>query len=140
LLIVLLLYGAALSGAAEPSAKVSAKAPAKAPVTDLAKEPVDPVICDSRASAQTENPDCVEFGAAIGTLGLSWRQQMPDKVRWLMRRDALELCQQNRSEWGDRATALRDGCVFVSSQACTIVTARPVAHAELGNAVRECKP
>lgn len=101
----------------------------------------DPVICDSQRPDAQQDPDCFEFGAAVGTLGLGWRQQLPAKVRWLMRRDASELCQQARNEFGERASVtLRDGCIFISAQACTIVTLRPSAPAELGNAVRNCQP
>ena len=98
-------------------------------------------ICDSQRPADPQDEDCYEFGAAVGSLGLSWRQQLPGKVRWLMRRDADALCQQERNEFGERAsTSIKVGCVFVSEQACTIVTPRPASHAELGNAVRNCQP
>lgn len=114
-----------------------AAAPAKMP---LAAEDAL-VICDNQRPADSQDEDCVEFGAALGTLGLSWRQQLPGKVRWLMRRDAADLCQQTRSEFGDRASgSLKEGCVFVSGETCTIVTARVTSHAELGNAVRNCQP
>ena len=110
------------------------KAPAPGPSTD-------PVMCDSQRPDDQQDPDCVEFGAAVGTLGLGWRQQLPARVRWLIRRDASDLCRQARSEFGERSTAtLRDGCIFLSAQACTIVTLKPAAHAELGNAVRNCQP
>ncbi len=116
--------------------------PAASPGKTLATPAgTDPVICDSQRPDDQQDPDCFESGAAVGTLGLGWRQQLPAKVRWLMRRDASELCQQARNEFGERASApLRNGCIFISAQSCTIITLRPAAPAELGNAVRNCQP
>lgn len=118
---------------------------ASPPTAPLAAEVDTLVICDNPrpadAETKAEADDCVEFGAAVGQLGLSWRQQLPGKVRWLMRRDATDLCQKNRSEFGERTSTLpKEGCIFVTEQACTIVTARAASHAELGNAVRSCQP
>lgn len=122
---------------AGPPVASPAAPPAKAPTAAQGNL----VICDSQRPADQQDEDCVEFGAAVGTLGLSWRQQLPGKVRWLMRRDADALCQQERTEFGERASAsVKEGCVFVSDQACTIVTSRAASHAELGNAVRNCQP
>jgi len=122
--------------ASRTTAPASAMPPAQALRSDD-----ELVICDSQAPQASQEADCVEFGAAIGTLGLAWRSQLPAKVRWVARRDAAELCQQPRSEFGERSTAaLREGCIFVSAQSCTLVTLRPTAPAELGNAVRHCQP
>lgn len=153
--VVLRLFGL-VGGLALGSLPASANGPGKHPAPALvqnvsgasamAAQPAprsedDLVICDSQAPNASQDADCVEFGAAIGTLGLAWRQQLPAKVRWVARRDAAALCQQPRSEFGERSSAaLRDGCIFISAQSCTLVTLRPTPPAELGNAVRHCQP
>lgn len=85
--------------------------------------------------------DCVEFGAAVGNLGLDWRQKLPAKVRWITRKDAKALCGQKSSEWGQRVgSPLAQGCVFLTPKECTILTTGYISHATLGNAVRACSP
>jgi hypothetical protein len=105
-----------------------------------------PILCNVQTAPDTTAPveatdNCVEFGAAVGELGLEWRQKLPDNVRWIIRKDALALCSQTQSEWGQKAGNTMDhGCVFRSPKACTIVTASYISHATLGNAVRTCAP
>jgi len=85
--------------------------------------------------------DCYEFGAAVGELGLGWRQKLPDQVRWLSRKDADTLCKQTQSELGQQVDGqVPGGCVFLAPNACTIVTAGHISPASLGNAVRHCVP
>lgn len=85
--------------------------------------------------------DCVEFGAAVGELGLEWRQKLPPKVRWVTRKDAKTICSQKTSEWGQRVGSLMaQGCVFLTPKECTILTSSYISHATLGNAVRACSP
>lgn len=85
--------------------------------------------------------DCIEFGAAVGELGLEWRQKLPPKVRWITRKDAKTICSQKTSEWGQRVGSPMDqGCVFLTPQDCTILTSSYISHATLGNAVRACSP
>lgn len=105
-----------------------------------------PVQCNistikgQKAPAETIE-DCVEFGAAVGELGLDWRQKLPAKVHWVTRKDAKALCGQKTSEWGQRMdSALTQGCVFLTPKACTILTVSYISHATLGNAVRACSP
>ena len=104
-----------------------------------------PMVCDvnttnTQPSADDEN--CVEFGAAVGELGLSWRQKLPDNVRWITRKDASTLCAQTQTEWGQKVgqTSSAESCVFLTPKVCTIVTSGYVSHAVLGNAVRDCAP
>jgi hypothetical protein len=84
--------------------------------------------------------DCVQgAGAAIGEIDPSWRQRMPPKVRWITARDAVNRCVGDVSVYGKKVGTLGDrGCVWVSDEACTILTAVYVAHAEIGNALRHC--
>ena len=85
--------------------------------------------------------DCAEFGAAVGELGLEWRQKLPPKVRWVTRKDAKVVCNQKTSEWGQRVGSLMaQGCVFLTPKECTILTTGYISHAALGNAVRACSP
>ena len=85
--------------------------------------------------------DCVEFGAAIGELGLEWRQKLPPKGRWVTRKNAKDICDQKTSEWGQRVGGLMaQGCVFLTPKECTILTSSYISHATLGNAVRACSP
>lgn len=85
--------------------------------------------------------DCAEFGAAVGELGLEWRQKLPPKVRWVTRKDAKAVCNQKTSEWGQRVGSLMaQGCVFLTPKECTILTTGYISHAALGNAVRACSP
>lgn len=104
-----------------------------------------PPMCKSVSAAPKEgvelNEDCFEFGAAVGELGLGWRQKLPGQVRWLNRKDADSLCQQAESELGKQVDGrVPDGCVFLTPHACTIVTAGQISPAVLGNAVRHCVP
>ena len=111
-----------------------------------AAEPDLPILCNVQTASDTVAPvesidNCVEFGAAVGELGLDWRQKLPDNVRWIIRKDALALCSHAQSEWGQKVGSPIDhGCVFLSPKACTIVTASYISHATLGNAVRNCAP
>lgn len=85
--------------------------------------------------------DCYEFGAAVGELGWSWRKRLPKQIHWLNRKDAAELCQQTTTEFGQRVdSTVPGGCVFLKTDACTIVTAGPISPASIGNAVRSCAP
>ena len=104
-----------------------------------------PPMCKSVSAVPKEgvelNEDCFEFGAAVGELGLGWRQKLPGQVRWLNRKDADSLCQQAESELGKQVDGrVPDGCVFLTPHACTIVTAGQISPAVLGNAVRHCVP
>jgi hypothetical protein len=90
-------------------------------------------------SPPDEAADCDEFGAAMGELGLEWRQKLPSQVRWVKRKDAATLCTQAHSDLGQKVgSSVPGGCVFLTPQACTIVTHGPVSPATLGNAVRHC--
>jgi hypothetical protein len=94
-------------------------------------------------AARTTAPqeDCYEFGAALGELGLGWRQKLPQNVRWLSRKDAHSLCKLAQSELGKLVESrVTDGCVFLAPSVCTIVTAGHIAPASLSNAVRFCVP
>ncbi len=111
--------------------------PSHASETDLPVQCNISTISDVKAPEVTE--DCVEFGAAVGELGLDWRQKLPAKVRWLTRKDAQAQCDQKTSEWGQRVgKPLAQGCVFLSDNECTILTSSYISHATLGNAVRDC--
>jgi len=88
-----------------------------------------------------DNPDnCIEFGAAVGELGLAWRKKLPDNVRWVVRKDASQVCDTDASDMGKKLNTPMPGggCIYVAAQACTIVTDRYISPAALGNAVREC--
>ncbi|MFM7002241.1 MAG: hypothetical protein ACKOXU_14475 [Limnohabitans sp.] len=88
-----------------------------------------------------EPEDCIEFGAAVGELGLGWRQKLPSHVRWLSRKDAVNLCQQTETEWGQKVgPPLAAGCVFLAPEACTVITEGYIAPALLSNAIRHCAP
>lgn len=93
---------------------------------------------DQAAEAAPDN--CSEFGAAVGELGLEWRKKLPDNVRWIVRKDALHVCDAQASDMGKKLNTPvpGGGCIFVAPQVCTIVTERYISHAALGNAVREC--
>ena len=94
-------------------------------------------------AARTTAPqeDCYEFGAALGELGLGWRQKLPQNVRWLSRKDAHSLCKLAQSDLGKLVESqVTDGCVFLAPSVCTIVTAGHIAPASLSNAVRYCVP
>ncbi len=94
----------------------------------------------SPANAQ-ESPDCYEFSAAVGELGLGWRKKLPKQVHWLNRKDAAQLCQQFTTQFGQRMeSTVPGGCVFWKTDACTIVSDGPIASASIGNAVRSCAP
>lgn len=120
-----------------------------APLPVMATEAELPPLCSidnaqqgritSAAGATPE--DCIEFGAAVGELGLSWRQKIPDNVRWVTRKDAGTFCSQSQPELGQKVgNPLAGGCIFLSAKMCTIVTSGYVSHATLGNAVRDCAP
>lgn len=98
-------------------------------------------VSGSTSGSQTEPADCYEFGAAMGELGWNWRKKMPSQVRWIMRKDALELCGQTQTEFGRKVVSpVPGGCVFLAPTACTIVTPGPISPASIGNAVRDCVP
>ncbi len=105
-----------------------------------------PILCNVKTAPNTAAPveaidNCVEFGAAVGELGVDWRQKLPDNVRWLTRKDASALCSQTHTELGQKVGPPMDqGCVFLSPKVCTIVTVSYISHAMLGNAVRNCAP
>lgn len=114
-----------------------------------ANDPALPQLCnvesdrseDSPADRSGDSPDCFEFGAAVGELGWSWRKKLPSHVRWVMRKDALTLCEQAKSEFGQKlASQIPEGCIFLAPSACTIVTPGPISPASIGNAVRDCVP
>ena len=95
----------------------------------------------STAGQASEITDCYEFGAAVGELGWGWRKKLPSHVRWVMRKDALTLCGQSQTVWGQKVEVLvPDGCIFLAPTACTIVTQGPISPASIGNAVRDCVP
>lgn len=88
-----------------------------------------------------EPEDCIEFGAAVGELGWSWRQKLPSHVRWINRQDAASLCQQAQTEWGQKVGPLvATGCIFLAPDACTIITPGHISAALLSNAIRHCAP
>ncbi|MGV0960677.1 MAG: hypothetical protein ACOYB1_12675 [Limnohabitans sp.] len=88
-----------------------------------------------------ELEDCIEFGAAVGELGLGWRQKLPRHVRWLKRLDAATLCQQAPSEWGQKVgPPVATGCIFLAPDACTVVTQGHISPALLSHAIRHCVP
>lgn len=112
--------------------------------------PLDlPPICDipntpegqPLPSTQHEPQDCYEFGAAVGELNWSWRQKLPGQVRWLQRQDASALCQQNQSDLGQKVgPAVSGGCIFLTADACTVITPGYLPAALLSNAIRHCVP
>lgn len=87
-----------------------------------------------------EEQDCVQgAGAAIGEVDPMWRQRLPPKVRWITSRDAMSRCAGDVGVYGKKVETLGTrGCVWVSSEACTILTVVHVAHSEIGNALRSC--
>lgn len=108
-----------------------------------------PPLCTAQTTPEgqistlaTENADdCIEFGAAVGELGLNWRQKLPDNVRWVTRKDASAVCTQNQNDMGQKVGSLpAHGCIFLTPKICTIVTSGYISHAMLGNAVRDCAP
>jgi hypothetical protein len=85
--------------------------------------------------------DCYEFGAAVGELGLGWRKKLPKHVHWLSRKDAARLCEQITTQFGQKVdSTVPGGCVFIKTDACTIISDGPIASASIGNAVRSCAP
>ena len=87
--------------------------------------------------------DCAEMGAAVGEMPQAWRQRLPARVRWTQRSDTSELCRLSHSDLGERigSDLGNQGCIFLRpSEACTIVSAHALSHAQLANAVRECAP
>ena len=105
---------------------------------------VDPITGDIQfiAPRKIGPEDCSEMGAAVGGMNFEWRQQLPPKVRWRQQSDAPVLCQSLNGAQGQRTGLLPgQGCVFVlARQACTIVTAQALSHAQLAHAVRQCVP
>lgn len=88
-----------------------------------------------------ESDDCFDTGAAVGEMGLSWRKKLPEHVNWLVRKDAAELCHQTATEFGQRVdSSVPGGCVFLTTDRCTIVAAGTISAASIGNAVRNCVP
>lgn len=103
--------------------------------------PCKPTSAKGHPASADAIEEGVECGAEVGNLGLEWRQKLPAKVRWITRKDAKALCGQKSSEWGQRVgSPLAQGCVFLTPQACTILTNGYISHATLGNAVRACSP
>lgn len=115
----------------------------------LAEEALPP-LCPPRTAMPkalntkpaSEPEDCIEMGAAVGELGLGWRQKLPAHVRWLTRKDAAAFCLLNQTALGHKVDTamLNGGCVYLAPDTCTIVTSGPVASASIGNAVRHCVP
>ena len=100
-----------------------------------------PAPYQALAGETQDGSDCYEFGAAVGELGLNWRNKLPSRVRWLNRKDAASLCQQAETAFGQKVDSpLPGGCVFLAPDACTIVTDGPISPASIGNAVRYCAP
>jgi hypothetical protein len=96
---------------------------------------------DSPAGNAAEPADCFEFGASVGELGWNWRKKLPSHVRWVMRKDAPELCGLGQTEFGQKVDSpVPGGCVFLAPAACTIVSTGPISPASIGNAVRDCVP
>jgi hypothetical protein len=121
------------------------EAHAQAPSQELALPP----ICDIQTtpngtispSTPNEPKDCFEFGAAVGELSWGWRQKLPSQVRWLQRQDAANMCLQNQSELGQKVgPAVAGGCIFLSANACTVITPAYLPPALLSNAIRHCVP
>ena len=118
------------------------------PPQALAEEALPPLCPVGTARAETgatdrpaELTDCIDTGAAIGELGLNWRQKLPPLVRWLPRKDAGSLCSQAQTEFGQKVSStVPGGCVFLAPGSCTIVTANAVSPTAIGNAVRDCVP
>ena len=118
---------------------------AQAPGEDLNLPPICDIQTTPDGSAPSNTPkepqDCYEFGAAVGGLSWGWREKLPPQVRWVQRQDASTLCQQNPSEWGQRVgPAVSGGCIFLSSDTCTVVTPAYLPPALLSNAIRHCVP
>ena len=118
---------------------------AQAPVEELPLPPICDIQTTPNDSAPSSTPqepqDCYEFGAAVGGLSWGWREKLPPHVRWVQRQDASTLCQQNPSEWGQRVgPAVSGGCIFLSSNTCTVVTPAYLPPALLSNAIRHCVP
>jgi hypothetical protein len=110
---------------------------------------VAPNLCTvERAPANKPNPadvqqpqDCYESSAAVGELSLGWRKKLPKHIHWLNRKDAAQLCEQSTTQFGQKVDSpVTGGCVFLKTDACTIVTAGPISPASIGNAVRSCSP
>lgn len=117
----------------------------EAKAADDADIPPQCSVTTSDAGRQIQATDdtldnCIEFGAAVGELGLEWRKKLPGNVRWVVRKDASQLCDAQASDMGKKLNTPVPGagCIFVSPKVCTIVTDRYISHAALGNAVREC--
>jgi hypothetical protein len=128
---------------------ISAVLMSSAKAQEPREEQALPKICDiptnpdvtPAASAQQEPEDCYEFGAAVGELSWGWRQKLPAQVRWLQRQDAATLCQQSQSDLGQKVgPAVSGGCIFLSANACTVITPAYLAPALLSNAIRHCVP
>lgn len=105
---------------------------------------VDPQTGDIRfiAPVKTSHEDCSDIGAAMADLDPLWRQKLPPRVRWAQQSDALDFCQSQKTPLGQRMLVLPEqGCVLLQArEACTIVTAQALSHAQLANAVRSCVP
>lgn len=85
--------------------------------------------------------DCLENGAALSDLDPGWRQRLPERVRWLQKDNAVQLCQQALTTLGQRQAVLSDqACVFLQEKECTIVSSAALSHGQLANGVRSCVP
>jgi hypothetical protein len=88
-----------------------------------------------------EPQNCYEFGGAVGELGLGWRKKLPKHVQLLNRKDAVQLCKQSATQFGQKVNSdVPGGCVFLKTDECTIVSDVHIASASIGNAVRSCVP
>lgn len=111
------------------------------PTEELALPKMCQIDTSTSQPSAAQPEDCFEFGASVGELGLNWRKQLPQHVRWLTRKDAISLCKLTQSELGKLVDSrVPDGCVFLAPAVCTIVTAGHIAPVSLSNAVRHCVP
>ena len=97
--------------------------------------------CDeSTSDAPLNEQDCVQSsGAAIGEIDPLWRKRMPPKVRWITSKNAVSSCSAAEGPYGKMVTLVGDrGCVWLSVDTCTILTAVYIAHVEIGNALKSC--
>lgn len=105
---------------------------------------VDPHTGDIHfiAPEKIGSPDCSDTGAAKAELDPAWRDKLPRRVRWQQAREALSLCSSDQTTLGQRTQILPgQGCVFLlTAEACTILSAAAMSHAQLANAVRSCVP
>jgi hypothetical protein len=105
---------------------------------------LDPHTGEVRLISPTkiESDNCSESGAALFELDPTWRQRLPQRIRWTQVPDALQQCESIPSTWGQRTRVLpHQGCVFVQGrELCTIMTSKAISHAQLAQAVPSCAP